>query len=519
MTLPNDLYNRSVTDKQGKPSSSHKSSGQDSPHISWSMSPHEQNILRQFYDDLDIGIAVVNGSLDLLFINRWLQKKLPPEQGHVYASGHLTNLRDLNGFKGRDSLIEKLSSIVKNILKYKHVKLLSQAFHQWSIPLPDNRFPDGKMRQTCIFKPYCFASPGNRGESVPCDSKRPWVLIQIKDESDTVLRTQNLKRQQKVIEEKNAALVAANVQLDEMNAELLQLNNQLQQREVYVKIKSKMEALGCMSGGIAHDFNNFLSIIMGAVELTMDDIDNDHPVFELLNEIQKASHTASRVVKQILHYCHPDYIDVKKFLLNLDTIIRDQLPLLNAMVPATVRMTYRCHAEPKQMIVYAALSQIQDILIQLVRNAVDAVHARHQRQQNFSVDGQIPPAQFELPTAFHGKIKIHLNFFAPADLVTGDSTTYMAPDGDYWKRIEFAPKANYLILKIKDNGQGIKPANLERIFDPYYTTKDVGEGSGLGLSTVHGLVKHLGGGIRVQSEWGRGSCFEILLPLHTAETI
>ncbi len=481
------------------------------------MTSEERHLLNQFYDNLDIGIALVNASLDVIFINRWFQNKMLPEQRTAYESGQLTNLKMM--FDG--DVLSKISAAIQRTVQYNSVQIISEAFHHWLIPMPDNRFSDGKMRQTCILKPYHPIFLSTQKESKSSTTPRPpLVLIQIKNESDTVLRTQNLKKNQKTIQEKNRALKRANDQLDEMNRELLHVNNQLKQREAYVKIKTKMEALGCMSGGIAHDFNNFLAVIMGYAELAMETTPRHDPIFELLEEIQTTSHKASHVVKQILHYCHPNYIDTKKRVLNLDLVIREQLPLLNAMLPSTIELAYCCNTPEMFANVYAASSQIREILVNLVRNAVDAIdrnHSSHGVQNGQSMDPHEVPRRLDrsLPSEStrKGHIRLTLTPYNNGDFLMANRVEYMSPDGDFWNGLHRDSGNAYLHLTIKDNGQGIRPANLERIFDPYFTTKEVGEGSGFGLSTVHGLVKHLGGGIRVQSQWGRGSCFEIVLPL------
>ena len=487
---------------------------------SGSMSSDERHALNQFYDNLDTGIAVVNASLDLIFINRWFQKKMLPEQRTAYESGQLTNLKMM--FDG--DVPGKISAAIQRTVQYNSVQIISQAFHHWLIPLPDNRFSDGKMRQTCILKPYYPISISTQKEGKsPTMPRASLVLIQIKNESDTVLRTQNLKTDQKIIQEKNRAMKRANDQLDKMNSELLRLNNQLKQREAYVKIKTKMEALGCMAGGIAHDFNNFLAIILGYTELAMDTTPRHAPIFELLDEIQTTSHNASHVVKQILHYCHPNYIQTKKRDLNLDRAIRDQLFLLNAILPSTIELTYHCNMPESPANIYAAPSQIRDILVNLVRNAVDAIHHNHS-QKSFpqKIQNEASKETFfsrhedyeaQSNTSSQGFIEIHLHRYNKDTHLSSAPVEYMAPDGDFWEQMGGANGKTYLQLTVKDNGQGIQSSNLDRIFDPYYTTKDVGEGSGFGLSTVHGLVKHLGGGIRVYSQWGRGSCFEMVLPL------
>ncbi|MBF0201689.1 MAG: hypothetical protein HQK66_10325 [Desulfamplus sp.] len=465
------------------------------------------------YDQLHMGIVIVDPSLDVVFMNSWFLKRVPWAVKVKWEAGETINLKMLfilNGNQDADAAL-RLEAVIQKTVRHSSVQVLSQAFHKWLIPLYDQRFEDGRMRQTCIVQPHkCFHGKNNgsyngkangkangndngkanakdNGKATEKDNDDFNVLIQIKDESDTVLKSANLRKSREKITDKNR--------------ELTRLNEELQQREAHIRQKSKMEAMGRMAGGIAHDFNNYLAVILGNTELLMDEIYSGDPCRSMLEEMKSASLKARDVIRQILIFSRPDIDEDYGVTINPDTVIREIIPLLRTLVPRSINFDYCCHDIYSSHIM-ATPSQLQRILVNLIVNAVHAVTTSRESKNDIT----------------RGSILISLSHIA----IKGDETglNFSNKDDPSAPYHLFNPLDNsntfktgkYIILDVKDNGHGISHQHLEKIFDPYFTTKDVGEGSGIGLSVVHGLVSRLKGGIRVESQVGKGTGFTILFP-------
>ena len=232
----------------------------------------------------------------------------------------------------------------------------------------------------------------------------------------------------------------------------------------------KMEAIGVLAGGIAHDFNNILGIILGNLELAIEDIAPSHPVTKNLKEIRLAGLRAKDVIRQLLSFSRKT--EPLKRPISIIPVIEESLSLMRASIPANIEIT-KDVAEDCGTIV-ADQTQIHQVIINLCTNAA---HAMDQKGGVLNV----------------GAKKIRINE------TDTESANTLAP-------------GPYLQLAVRDTGEGMNPEIKERIFDPYFTTKEVGKGSGMGLSVVHGIVKNHDGIIRLESETGKGSKFTILLP-------
>ncbi len=243
------------------------------------------------------------------------------------------------------------------------------------------------------------------------------------------------------------------------------LEEQLQQAR-------KMEAIGTLAGGIAHEFNNVLGIILGNAELALDDVPHWNPASESLKEIKTASMRAKDVVRQILAFARKSMFAREPF--EIATVTRECLKLMRASIPTTIHMEtdIACGTE----MVLGDSTEMHQVLMNLCTNAAQAM-------------GVNP-----------GTLTVTLS------TVTLDDAA-AAPYEDI-------DAGNYVRLCVKDDGCGVKPEILERIFDPYFTTKGVGEGTGMGLAVVYGIVKKANGAIRATSQLGEGTTIEVLLPLH-----
>jgi PAS domain S-box-containing protein len=245
--------------------------------------------------------------------------------------------------------------------------------------------------------------------------------------------------------------------------ERLQLEMQLRQAH-------KMEALGTLAGGIAHDFNNILGAIIGFSELVRQDLPAASPSRNDLGEVLKAAHRAKLLVEQILTFSRqqPQYLQPVR----LAEVIQEALQFLRATIPSSIEV--RLHLDPGVPLVLADPTQIHQIIINLAANSVHA----------------IPESG--------GLIEI-----------TTSSTHLTEP-----LQPEMRP-GPYALLTVADNGHGMDAALQTRIFDPFFTTKGPGQGTGLGLAVVHGIVREHKGAIRVRSAPARGTHIEVYLPAAT----
>ena len=239
----------------------------------------------------------------------------------------------------------------------------------------------------------------------------------------------------------------------------------------------KMEAIGTLAGGIAHDFNNILGAIIGYTELAHYDAEPGSMVKLNMEHVLKAGHRAKDLVKQILTFSRRS--EQEKRPIQVAPIVTEALTLLRASIPTTVEIIPRIGT--RRGVVLADPSQIHQILMNLCTNAAQAM--------------EIQGGVLEV-----GLDKIRLAAYDPVEYP------------------ELNP-GRYLKLSVRDNGCGMPLDVIGRIFDPYFTTKGHGKGTGLGLAVVHGIVQSLGGGIRVRSQPGSGSLFEVLLPAWESATV
>ncbi len=233
----------------------------------------------------------------------------------------------------------------------------------------------------------------------------------------------------------------------------------------------KMESLGTLAGGIAHDFNNILGGILGYAQLAQLELLENTRMKTFLSGIEKAGNRARDLVQRILAFSRQ--AEVEKRPVDLSVVINEALDLLRASLPATIEIRTDIHPDPG--IVMADQTQIHQVLMNLCTNAFHAMK-----------DGG-------------GVLEIRLT---PQSLGI-DSELPMQED---------VRPGKYLTLSVIDTGKGMDSYTLERIFEPYFTTKDVGEGTGLGLAVVHGIVKSHGGAMQVESRIGKGTAFHMHLP-------
>jgi signal transduction histidine kinase/ActR/RegA family two-component response regulator len=264
-----------------------------------------------------------------------------------------------------------------------------------------------------------------------------------------LLRNQN-STLEKMVEERTKALADSEKQLQQM---------------------MKLQAIGTLAGGIAHDFNNILFPIVGYTELTMDDIPKDSQARQNLEEILKATDRAKKLVQQILTFSRQDCQERKP--LQVQYLIKEALKLLRATIPSSIEI--ECNIDESCGSIKGDPTQIHQVIMNLCTNAYHAMQESG------------------------GKLEVSLK---EIDISYEQSLDRVGMK--IGKHIE---------LIVKDSGHGMEPQVMERIFEPYYTTKEQGKGTGLGLSVIHGIIKNHSGDIAVSSQPGKGATFKVYLPI------
>jgi PAS domain S-box-containing protein len=247
----------------------------------------------------------------------------------------------------------------------------------------------------------------------------------------------------------------------------LELESRLQQA-------LKMEAIGTLAGGIAHDFNNILTAVIGFTELALDEAQTSSLQNENLTEVLNAGKRAKELVYQILTFARQTDEEIKP--LRVDLIVKEAMKLIRSTVPATIKIITDIQSQSLAM---ADATQIHQIVMNLCANAAQAME-----------DG--------------GSMTIKLK-----DVMLDENFAANHPN---------LKKGKYIHLKVSDTGCGISPDIVESIFEPYFTTKSPGEGTGMGLATVYGIVKQCGGEVMVESEVNRGSEFDVYFPIIQKQT-
>lgn len=252
-----------------------------------------------------------------------------------------------------------------------------------------------------------------------------------------------------------------------------ELEESRQRLEERLRLGQRLEAVGRLAGGVAHDFNNFLTAILGYCDLVALRLGKDHPLQAEVGQIRRAGRQAASLIDQLLAFSRRQVIAPR--VLDLNRSVADASGLLQRLIGEDVKLVDRLSDEP--LWVEADPSQLEQVLVNLAANARDA-----------------------MPTG--GRLTVetvgcHLETARPGDL------------------FEVVP-GDYCLLRVTDTGEGMEPETLDHLFEPFYTTKELGRGTGLGLSTVYGIVKQNRGYIWVDSRRGEGARFSVYLPMAEA---
>lgn len=247
--------------------------------------------------------------------------------------------------------------------------------------------------------------------------------------------------------------------------------------EIRLQQAQKMEAIGTLAGGIAHDFNNILAVILGYADLAKNDASPGTPFKKDIDQILIAANRAKDLVKQILDFSRQT--QSVRTPIHVQPLVKEGLKMIRSSIPSTISITQ--NIDPQCGPILADPTQVHQILMNLCTNAYHAMEATG------------------------GELSVALK-------------TVTIRAGDKKVTTQFTP-GQYLELTVSDTGIGIEPDVLVKIFDPYFTTKETGKGTGMGLAIAHGIMMHYGGTIAVESQWGKGSAFHVYFPVVKKEAL
>jgi PAS domain S-box-containing protein len=242
--------------------------------------------------------------------------------------------------------------------------------------------------------------------------------------------------------------------------------------ELQLKQSQKMETIGNLAGGIAHDFNNILASIIGFTEFSLTDIEKGSPLEENLNEILNAANRARDLVKQILTFARRS--DEIRHPLSIAPTVLEVIKLLRSSIPTSIQIERSIDTNSRIM---GNETQIHQVILNLCANAAHAMEEE------------------------------------------GGVLTIRLTDKSIDDNSSFLPAGDYVQIDVQDTGRGIDPMSIEKIFEPYFTTKGHGKGTGMGLAVVHGIVEEYGGQITVSSQIGEGTTISVFFPTTTDQVL
>ena len=279
--------------------------------------------------------------------------------------------------------------------------------------------------------------------------------------------------------------------LETMRRDLVGMNERLQQEmaerelaeaerrgmEDYLRQAQRLESLGTLAGGVAHEFNNVLQPIMLYTELALEDVQPRTPASVNLKRVLELANRAKGLSRQILTFGRRE--EQSEFRsVDLKDVVHEAVTMIRALLPATIDIRTELGMEIGR--VNCDPSQIKQLVVNLCNNAYQALR-RPDDYISISLNEVIVPAE------------------------SGKNTTNLQP-------------GEYVVLTVTDTGEGMDEETVRRVFEPFFTTRDVGDGTGLGLSVVHGIVMRHQGDIQIESEAGKGTRIRVYLPLAGEDT-
>ncbi len=299
------------------------------------------------------------------------------------------------------------------------------------------------------------------------DKKCPWCEYNRISEHEHFMSDIVSPKDNRSYHASHSPVVHANGSISKMT--VLRDTTDYKTMETQLRQAQKMESIGTLAGGIAHDFNNILTPVSGYLEIMLDEVSKDNPLRTYLEEVFNGTKRATALVKQILSFSRQS--DHELHPLKIQLVIREALKLITSSLPSTIEISQNVKKDCG--LVLADPTQIHQIVMNLCTNAFHSMEETG------------------------GKLTVSLN-----------ETELTAED---LENSALTPGA-FVSLKVADTGTGIEQGNMERIFDPYFTTKEKGKGTGLGLAVISGIVKSHGGKITVESEVGKGTEFRVYFP-------
>lgn len=255
------------------------------------------------------------------------------------------------------------------------------------------------------------------------------------------------------------------------------------QLELQLMQTQKMEAIGQLTAGVAHDFNNILASILGFTELSLMRVSlEEEKIADYLKQVITAGKRAQDLVAQMLAFSRPgDQFHQAAVPLTLAMALKEGCRMLTATLGKDIQLDYQIGRNANQAVAITP-TEFHQVLMNLVLNARDAMNGE-------------------------GEIRVRLDHLTTAN----ESLECRSCRGQF--------QGEFLVLTVTDTGSGMEEAVIRNIFSPFYTTKEVGKGTGMGLSVIHGLVHNLGGHIRVKSTLGEGSEFKVYFPISAAVSV
>ncbi len=241
--------------------------------------------------------------------------------------------------------------------------------------------------------------------------------------------------------------------------------------EQYMQRTHKLEMMGRFAGGLAHDFNNILATIMGYIDMVMDEEDPESCRYRYLNKAKMSGKKAEEVIRKLLTFNRG--VDPQLEPVDMTSLLREIFALLKPQIPRHVETEIEDHSGGAE--ITADPAQMRQVFLNLLSNAIYAVRDKK-----------------------NGRVCVTLEV--------------LEASGKTKRKYPELKKGRWLCVRITDNGEGIPPEAVDKVFDPFYTTKPVGEGSGMGLSVVHGILRNHNGVIHLESDPGKGTVFTVFLP-------
>ncbi|WP_051327515.1 PAS domain S-box protein [Desulfatibacillum aliphaticivorans] len=335
-----------------------------------------------------------------------------------------------------------------------------------------------------FYKWWDFKSPD---ECIGQHFTKFWILGEKYEDVMKALEVENIWTGEIKAKRKDGSLfdvqVSASTVFDDkgnpvaMTSSTIDITDQKQAEEERKRLQAqliqsqKIESTGRLAGGVAHHFNNMLGVILGHAEMALDGMAPDNPLHFNVLEIFNAAQRSADITRQLLTFARKQIITPKA--INLNTKVEEMLKMLRRLIGEDINLVWL--PGENLGIVKVDPSQIDQLLVKLCANARDAIEGK-------------------------GKITIKTDNVAFDEALCAE-------------HIGCAP-GEYILLAISDNGCGMDELTRDNLFEPFFSTKDVGSGTGLGLSAIYGIIKQNGGFITVYSELGQGTTFNIYLPRH-----